>query len=180
MTTVQEWAPFEGDTAAIRQRFAQPLAALAQGQVPALVLRQAFDRRHCAALMERFSRRGHLYDPRQVGDGRPRRVDIGTSFGTHRSNRTGFFSHARGTRRLFSHLFDGFDHPVGTIYRRLQELAPDKAVKVAREPDGQLYGPAIFRIYHEEMGHGPHYDSARRRSQDSCCIRATHGAGGLG
>ena len=35
----------------------------------------------------------------------------------------------------------------------------------AREPDGREYGPAIFRIYHEDLGHGPHYDSVRKRTK---------------
>ena len=51
------------------------------------------------------------------------------------------------------------------MYDALQRLAPGKAVKTAREPDGRLYGPAIFRVYHREIGHGPHYDSVAKRSK---------------
>ena len=37
----------------------------------------------------------------------------------------------------------------------LGQLAPGKEVKTAREPDGRLYGPAIFRVYHRETGPRP-------------------------
>ena len=51
------------------------------------------------------------------------------------------------------------------MYDALGQLAPGKEVKTAREPDGRLYGPAIFRVYHRETGHGPHYDSVAKRTQ---------------
>ena len=44
-------------------------------------------------------------------------------------------------------------------------MAPDKRVMVAHEPDGRLYGPAIFRTYYEGMGHEPHFDSVRDRTR---------------
>ena len=50
-------------------------------------------------------------------------------------------------------------------YDALAQLAPGKEVKTAREPDGRLYGPAIFRVYHRETGHGPHYDSVAKRTK---------------
>ena len=51
------------------------------------------------------------------------------------------------------------------MYDALSQLAPSKEVKTAREPDGRLYGPAIFRVYHRETGHGPHYDSVAKRTK---------------
>ena len=57
------------------------------------------------------------------------------------------------------------DDPVRTMYDLLAALAPDKQVKTAYEPDDSIYGPAIFRIYHSETGHGPHFDSVRKRTR---------------
>ncbi|NKB66189.1 MAG: hypothetical protein GKR89_03935 [Candidatus Latescibacteria bacterium] len=159
------WLPAEGSVEEIRRQYPEPLMALVEGQTPALVLRQAFNPDHCAALMQRFYQRGLLYDPRRVGNGRARRVDIGTSFGAHRADRAKLFAHSAATQRLFARLFEGYDDPVRTMYDRLAELAPNKEVKTAREPDGQLYGPAIFRVYHADMGHGPHYDSVAKRTK---------------
>ena len=105
--------------------------------------------------MRRFYERSLLYDPHEVGDGQARRVDIGTSFGHHRSDREKFHAHSAETLALFETLFDGYDDPVRTMYDALAQLAPGKEVKTAREPDGRLYGPAIFRVYHRETGHGP-------------------------
>jgi hypothetical protein len=158
--------PREGSAEELVTQFdSQPLMALASGEIPALILRQAFAPAHCEALLSRFRARRLLYDPHSVGDGTPHRVDIGTSFGKHRGDRAGFFQHARATHKLFETLFDGYDNPVETIYQALSVLAPDKEVKTAREPDGELYGPAIFRIYHAELGHGPHFDSVAKRSK---------------
>ena len=139
--------------------------ALARGEVPAFVLRQYYNPAHCRALMRRFYERSLLYDPHEVGDGQARRVDIGTSFGHHRGDREKFHAHSAETLALFETLFDGYDDPVHTMYDALAQLAPGKEVKTAREPDGRLYGPAIFRVYHRETGHGPHYDSVAKRSR---------------
>ena len=164
--TTTTWSPAEGSAGELVERFdGQPLMALARGEVPALVLRQIFDPAHCAALLERFRQRGLLYDPHKTRDGTPHRVDIGTSLGKHRADRQSFFEHSATTHELFHTLFDGCADPVKTMYHALSELAPDKQVKTAREPDGSLYGPAIFRVYHSELGHGPHFDSVAKRSK---------------
>ena len=164
MTTSATWTPFEAPIGEILSQHPAPLLALAHNEVPAFVLRQHYDPAHCRALMQRFYQRGLLYDPHQTGAGASR-VDIGTSFGRHRADREAFHAHSAETLALFETLFDGYDDPVLSMYGALQELAPSKQVKTAREPDGRLYGPAIFRVYHRETGHGPHYDSVAKRSQ---------------
>lgn len=164
MPVTSHWEPVEAGLGEILQGHERPLELLASGEAPALVMRRAFDPAHCAALVERFYERGLLYDPRVEGETVPR-VDIGTSLGRHRSDPEGFFAHARQTRDLFETLFEGYGDPVALIYDTLSALAPGKRVMVAREPDGSLYGPAIFRTYYEGVGHTPHFDSARKRSK---------------
>ena len=165
MTDNQPWTPFEANLTDTLQKYPQPLMALAAGEMPAILLRQAYNPNHCAGLIERFYERSLMYDPHKVGDGKPHRVDIGTSLGRHNSDREEFFAHSAGTHELFNTLFDGYDDPVKTMYDNLSQLAPGKKVMTAREPDGSLYGPAIFRIYHDGLGHGPHYDSVAKRSK---------------
>ncbi|SVC28628.1 uncharacterized protein METZ01_LOCUS281482, partial [marine metagenome] len=174
--TTSTWTPFEATIPEILDQHPEPLLALARGEVPAFVLRQHYQPTHCRALMRRFYERGLLYDPHQVGNGTARRVDIGTSFGAHRADRKKFHAHSAETLKLFETLFDGYDDPVRSMYDALAKLAPDKEVKTAREPDGRLYGPAIFRVYHREIGHGPHYDSVAKRTQafDYQISRFTH------
>ena len=46
----------------------EPLNALASGEVPAIVCRQAFNPDHCVALIERLYERGLIYDPRPTED----------------------------------------------------------------------------------------------------------------
>lgn len=159
------WLPTEADVDEILALHPQPLMALVDGETPAVVLRGAYEPVDCEALMKRFRERELLYDPRHNGDGRPRRVDIGTSFGSHRADREKFHAHSTQTHELFSTLFEGYVDPVKVVYEKLAALAPNKTVLTAREKDGRLYGPAIFRIYHEDLGHGPHYDSVRKRSK---------------
>ena len=92
MKTLKTWKPFEGDIAEIQQQFPLPLIALAQGEVPALVLRGAYKPKHCSSLIDRFYERGLVNNPH--GTGRPHRVDIGTSFGKHQADWAKFFAHS--------------------------------------------------------------------------------------
>ena len=153
-----DWLPVEAESVdEIVARFPRPLEELAEGRIPAFIIRQAYNAGHCAALVERFYELGHLYDPRQrEGVGR---VDIGTSMGSRGGDEEAFFAHADQTHELFGTLFEGYDDPVAFMYQTLADLAPDKQVMTAREADGRLYGPAIFRTYYEERGHGPHTDT---------------------
>ncbi len=162
---INTWKPVEGTAEEIPQHCPRPLETLTRREVPALVLRGIYPSNHCRSLVERFNQRGLLHDPDATGDGVMRRVDIGTSFGTHHRVREEFYAHSRQTHELFSTLFDGYRDPVQTMYQALGQLAPDKQVMTAREPGGHLYGPAIFRIYHADLGHGPHYDSVARRTK---------------
>ena len=163
MKMLKTWPPFEGNIEEIRRKLPFPLVTLAQGEVPALVLRGAYKSKHCSSLIERFYERGLLYNPHETN--RPHRVDIGTSFGKHWLDREEFFSHSGQTHELFSTLFEGYDDPVQTMYETLAQLATNKEVKTACEPNGQLYGPAIFRAYYAGLGHGPHYDSVAKRTK---------------
>src|SRR5205814_1947605 len=86
------------------------------------------------------------------------RIDIGTSLGNRGADQEAFFAHALETQALFRTLFDGFDDPVKVIYDALAALAEGKQVQVAREPDGRLYGPAIFRIHYGGHTYRPHID----------------------
>jgi hypothetical protein len=159
------WSPLEGDADSIVARYPQPLLTLAQGDVPAFILRRAFNPDHCSSLVRRFYERGLLYDPRRPDGSSTPRVDIGTSLGHLSASREKFFAHASATHALYETLFESYDDPVKTIYDTLSRLAPGKRVMVAREPDGQLYGPAIFRTYYPGAGHGPHFDSVSKRSK---------------
>lgn len=160
------WNPVEGTVESILKEYPKPFEALRKGQTPAFILKQSYPESHCAALVRRFYHRNLLYDPdpdRAVGDGT--RIDIGTSLGKYRSEPDRFFNHAAATRRLFETLFEGYRNPVETIYAALSRLLPDKRVRTASEPDGRLYGPAIFRCYHAGLGHRPHYDSVSKRDR---------------
>ena len=169
MTQPNTWTPAEAhSTAALLHSLPQPLTALADGDVPAVVLRGAYPPDHCQGLMRRFEERGY-FDPATVGQapqlsGGPY-LDLGTSLGRLGADPDAFFAHAVRTHELFATLFEGFTDPVRTMYAALSDLAESKIVQTAREPDGQLYGPAIFRMYHAAEGHKPHYDSVAKRSR---------------
>ena len=179
----ETWQPLEADVDTISRQFPQPLMALAEGTVPALVLRGAYPAADCAELMARFDQRGY-FSRDTVGQesqlsGGPY-LDLGTSLGRVGSNRDEFFAHADRTRALFPSLFEGLADPVETIYRNLSALAAGKTVKTAQEADGRRYGPAIFRIYHGQEGHRAHIDSVRRRSKAGYAVsRFTHQFAGV-
>ena len=93
------------------------------------------------------------------------RIDVGTSLGTRGSDPDSFFEHASQTQQLFSSLFDWEQSPVKAIYQQLGSLAGGKSVMTAREADGRLYGPAIFRAHYGGFTYRPHYDSVRHREK---------------
>lgn len=93
------------------------------------------------------------------------RIDVGTSLGTRGSDPDSFFEHASETQQLFASLFDWRQSPVKAIYEQLGLLAGGKTVMTAREPDGRLYGPAIFRAHYGGFTYRPHYDSVRQREK---------------
>ena len=169
MTQPNAWTPVEArSTASLLHSLPQPLSALADGDVPAVVQRGAYPPDHCLGLMRRFEERGY-FDPATVGQasqlsGGPY-LDLGTSLGRLGGDPDAFFAHAARTHELFATLFEGFTDPVRTMYAALSDLAEGKVVQTAREPDGRLYGPAIFRMYHAAEGHRPHYDSVAKRSR---------------
>ena len=63
MTVPHEWTPAEGSPQEILKKYPKPLNALVSGEVPAIVLRQAFNPDHCAGLVERLYERGLAYEP---------------------------------------------------------------------------------------------------------------------
>jgi hypothetical protein len=159
MTTETAWAPVEADLDYILANHPRPLEELTAGNVPAFIMRRAYNPDHAAALVERFYERELIYDPRSSGAGR---VDIGTSMGSHCGDREKFLEHARQTNELFETLFEGYDDPVKFMHDTLTALSVDKRAVTGYEPDGSRYGPAIFRTYYEDRGHGPHLDILER------------------
>ena len=116
LTPVATWTPVEGDLAAILTAYPKPLEALATGDVPAFIMRRAYDPGHGEALVNRFYELGLLYDPRTgVGGAQVPRIDIGTSLGRYRADMEAFFAHAEHTHSLFESLFDSYDDPVAFV-----------------------------------------------------------------
>ena len=160
------WVATEPDVRTVLAAHPDPLASLARGDVPAIVLRGAYPAEHCAALIERFVERG-LMDSRllEADSVQPRRVDIGTSLSNRAADKEAFLAHAQETQALFTSLFAGHPDPVKLVYERLQQLAAAKRVTTAYEPDGGFYGPAIFRIHYAGHRYQPHVDHAGKHER---------------
>jgi hypothetical protein len=194
-TNAIPWQPLEPDLESVFRARPQPLDALAAGEVPAIILRQAYPCESCQLLYEKLLAEELLYDPSQpipekflessipegyYREGRQgvehgswedrlasgrRRIDIGTSLGYRGSNPEDFFAHAVQTRALFDRLFAGLSNPVRLLHERLADLAPGRRVVTAHEPDGREYGPAILRAHYGGYTYAPHFDSVRLREK---------------
>ena len=116
MSQTTAWSPVEGTIDEILEQVSDPLEAMRNSEIPCGIIRNAFPSAHCEALMERFYERGHLYDPREVGERTLHRVDIGTSLGKHANDPETFYAHSQGTHELFNTLFEGYEDPVATLY----------------------------------------------------------------
>ncbi len=162
-TLVKPWMPAGPDLQTVFIQYPDPLRALADTETPAIVLRQVFNADQCQGLIERFINWGLIRDPAANSADQRNRIDIGTSLGNRGHDQADFLRHAVYTHKLFEHLFDDFDNPVNTIYDSLAALALNKEVKIAYEPDGRRYGPAIFRTHYTSHRYPPHIDSVRLR-----------------
>ena len=162
MPNKASWEPLTPDLNTVFSLTDQPLQALADLEIPAVVLRRAYDPTLCRVLIQRFVGMGLMRDPvapiPMDREDKRRRIDIGTSLGNRGHDKEAFFLHAVETHRLFRFLFEGFENPVDVIYHALQRLASGKRVQTATEANGRLYGPAIFRIHYEGQFYRPHID----------------------
>ena len=119
MTETQRWEPLGPDVESILAAESDPLLALSEGRVPAIICRQAYPPAHCRELIDRFIDRGLMRDPSDPEaaekDGRTR-IDIGTSLANRGSDKEAFLTHAVGTRMLYESLFNGYEDPVKLLY----------------------------------------------------------------
>jgi hypothetical protein len=155
------WTPLGPDLDTIMAQNPDPLRSLSEAKIPAILIRRAYEPEQCDGLIRRLLDRGLMRDPDDAEAAKedPRsRIDIGTSLGNKGRDQEAFFAHAAETHELFETLFDGFPNPVTMMYDTLQTLGADKQVKVAHEPDGRLYGPAIFRVHYDGHTYRPHID----------------------
>ncbi len=192
---MSNWSISEPDLESIFNDHASPLDALAAGDVPALVLRQAFPPAACERLVTKLIDTQLLYDPHHpipekfveaaIPEGFFRkglqgnaakvwqdasvsgrtRIDIGSSLGYRGSNPDDFFSHAEQSRTLFQSLFGHEENPVDLLYESLTALSNGKQAVTAYEPDGRTYGPAIIRAHYGGYEYAPHFDSVRLREK---------------
>jgi len=65
MSSTVPWTAAEPDFSSIFERHAKPLDVLAAGDIPAIVLRQAWSPENCRALVQRLIEEELLYDPHQ-------------------------------------------------------------------------------------------------------------------
>ena len=177
------WNPLQPDLESILRTETDPLASLARGDTPAIVLRQAYAPSQCSDLITRFIDRDLMDDPDRDDDagGTRKRIDIGTSLGNRGNDQQGFFAHADETRTLFSSLFEGMPDPVQLVYDSLTTLGVGKRVLTAHEPDGREYGPAIFRVHYEGHRYKPHIDhvTLREKRFDYAVTRFKHQFAGV-
>ena len=169
------------DVDSVFAQYPDPLRALSEAEIPAILLPRVYPREECDGLIGRFVERNLMKDPDHYRPGDRTRIDIGTSLGNRGNDREGFLASSAATHELFSTLFDGFDNPVQLIYDYLQRLGRGKKVMTAREPDGRRYGPAIFRIHYESHSYKPHIDhvTLREKRFDYAVTRFEHQFAGV-
>ena len=166
MNARTNWLPAEPDLETVCKTYSNPIHALSQAEMPAIILRNAYLPEQCSGLIDRFTNMGLMRAEADINSAdRRTRIDIGTSLGNRGVDKSKFLAHAETTEHLFKFLFDGLDNPVDLIYDSLTALSPGKEVKVAREPDGSRYGPAIFRVHYETHSYKPHIDHVKYREQ---------------
>jgi len=189
MTLKLEWPCLEPNAEQILNDCSNPVQALANGDVGALIVRGAIPQGECHELIRHLINQELMYesDDSRIADealtadvvdqftrqglnptdSKRRRIDIGTSLGNLGGDPEKFFADAAETHTLFNRVFENRLNPIETVYKALAKLSPGKTVITAREPDGREYGPAIIRIHYGGYTYGPHFDSVRLRESRS-------------
>lgn len=195
MTDPASWPLIEPDIRTALNQFEFPLDELAAGNIPAVVIRNAWSADACSGLIDRLIAEELLYDrskpiPQKfrkssIPEGYYRegtrsdatlawkspeavgknRIDIGSSLGYRGSDKEAFLAHSAETRALFERLFADGEDPVRLMYESLEALSRNKTVVTAHEPDGRRYGPAIIRAHYGGYTYAPHFDSVRLREK---------------
>ena len=115
MKNNSEWQPLGPSIEDILAQENDPLQALSEGRIPAIICRQAYPRKDCQMLIDRFIERGLIRDPSDTNQGasvKRTRIDIGTSLANLGSNKESFLEHAAGTHNLYETLFKGYEDPI--------------------------------------------------------------------
>lgn len=188
MMTNSSWPCLEPDVETILALESNPIQSIASGEVPAVVIRQAFPREECAALVDLLLEEELIFPPEQddridetaipavdsdrwtraginPAQTKRRRIDIGTSLGHRGGDKQDFLARSVESNAMFDRLFAERPDPIATMYDHLRAIAPEKQVAVASEPDGRQYGRAIFRVHYGGYTYGPHFDSVRQREK---------------
>lgn len=160
VTAREEWRPLEGTLTELLSRVPEPFPALAEGRIPAAIVRGGYPVEQCQAMVRRLFESGGIVEREGVAYN-----GVGTSLVNLGASPETFFTSARETHGLYPRLFEGIQDPVAYVYSTLSALARGHEVRTAYEPDGRQYGPAIFRIYPAGKGHPPHFDSLRLREK---------------
>ncbi len=164
------WKPLEGDVDELLKVNNNPMGALAAGEIPAIILRNAFPSELCSQLVARFYERDlvtGLPKPGEPITGKLdfERIDVGPSLGMMGEDQNKYFAHAEKTAQLYKTLFAGIENPIHQLYETITSLSPGKQAVTAYEPDGRRYGAAIFRCHMPHWGYPPHIDSVRLRER---------------
>ena len=190
-----DWISVEPHVESATSRFEFPLEELAAGNIPALVVRNAWSKENCQNLIARLVEKELLYDPFEsippkfqeqlIPEGYFRegksfvpsyawqeqkitgrnRIDIGSSLGYRGSDQEAFLAHSAETQQLFNGLFADHPNPIQLLYKSLEAYSVNKKVVTAYEPDGRKYGPAIIRAHYGGYTYKPHFDSVRLREK---------------
>ena len=89
------WTPIEGTPGEVLARV-MPFEALVAGEIPAVVLRQAFPSEQCRAVVRRLYERGNILEREGITYDA-----VGTSLVNLGADPEVFFAHARETHALY-------------------------------------------------------------------------------
>ena len=197
------WKPLETDDIGTLGKSPEPIEALIRGDCPAVVQRGTLSPAQCRSLVHRLIGQDLMFESgddrveqlalsaekadrwtrrgTNTASSQRRRIDIGTSLGNYGDDQEDFFRRSAETHHLFDRLFALDTNPVTAVHESLQKLVPSKRVITAREPDGRLYGPAIFRVHYGGYTYPPHFDSVRNREcrQDYTVFQFDHQLAGV-
>ena len=92
MNAQTNWLPAEPDLETVCKTYNDPIYALSQAEMPAIILRNAYAPEQCHGLIERFTNMGLMRNEADINSADKRtRIDIGTSLGNRGGDKAKFW-----------------------------------------------------------------------------------------
>ena len=120
----KNWEPLEIDYGDVEET---NISKLIDGTIPALIVRNFYDKKMCQIAVRRTQRHSNLNEEKRFIK------KIGVSLISYLTKKSEYFAKAEAAREKVRNIFEGMEDPRKKIHQFLSEVYPNKSVVIAKE-----------------------------------------------